>query len=298
MTTPQKPPPYILDAMGGSYDESKYRWDADTKSLVDRYNGSSLSYANVPDPEQGTNVVTDLSEYNRSGGQSGLVKFAPGEQPFIGFPDDGETFISADPDEIKAYKDSARTRAYQGIAKVGVVVGGAALLGSMGGAGKAAAAGASDGLTPITVGAKTLAGGNAAVQAASMSAGATTASAFPTAALKSAGLLKTAGPPVSKFAKVGSFLSKNKDLIGAVLGGVGQAVAADKDYENQRDLMRERVELTSANYRGAKPAGTFRGLAPSSGARQAPSTRFEAYDDYEYRYDPAQGRIVRAPVER
>jgi hypothetical protein len=268
MTTEARPPKHVLDAIGGSYDETKYRWNPDTMSLVERTTGNSLSYANVPDPEQGTTVVTDLSAYNASRGLEGKKDFAPGEQPFFGMGDGQEMFISADPNEISEWKKDARTRSYQGIAKVGALVGGAALLGgALSGGGGAAAGGA----TTKGVGLST-------VKGTVVSKGATTAGA-------------------GKFAKVGAFLSKNKDLIGNVIGGVGAAIGADRDAKAQRDLMRERVALTSANYKGAKPSGTFRGLAPGTSG-QSPSARFEKYDNYEYRYDPAQGRIVRAPVER
>lgn len=137
-SSPQ-PPQYILDAMGGAYDQSRYYWNPDTMSLVDRYTGGSYGYGDIPDPSQGTNVVTDLSGYNANGpSDPGTFNFAPGVNPYIAFP--GETynagltpnsglFLSADPNEIADYGDARRDRNWQGIGQVGALVGGAAALG-------------------------------------------------------------------------------------------------------------------------------------------------------------------------
>lgn len=86
------------------------------------------------DPSLGTNVVLPYG--------GGTQHFSQGEQPFIGFPDGGQTFVSSDPDEIARYQHNARTRNWQGIGQVAGLVGGAAALGGLGGASSAAGSGA------------------------------------------------------------------------------------------------------------------------------------------------------------
>src|SRR3990167_2683337 len=149
-----QPPQYVLDQMGGSFDSSKYYWNPDTFSLVDRYTGGSYGFDRA-DHAMGTNVVV--------GGQT--TNFAQGEQPFIGFPGGGGynagrfpnsgTFVSSDPNEIADYESANRDRNIQGLARVGAVVGGAAALGATpwGQAGGAAATG-----SPAYTGATTAAG--------------------------------------------------------------------------------------------------------------------------------------------
>lgn len=199
-----RPPKYILDAMGGSYDETRYRWDPDRMALVDRYTGATLSYGDIPDPSLGTDVVTNLSNYNRDGRNAeGTFHFEQGVNPFIAFPGESYNagltpnsgiFLSADPKEIAEYNSSARDRNLQGIARVGAVVGGGAALGATGsgpliGSGSAVPAStsattyplatggpvtaaplASGGLAPISVSATPMAGGVPSVEAASTAA--------------------------------------------------------------------------------------------------------------------------------
>lgn len=141
-----QPPQYVLDQMGGSYDQSRYYWNPDTYSLVDRYNGGSLSFDRW-DPASGSTLVTDLSAYNGSGGQDGAIQLAPGEIPYFGFGDSAQnyngglmpgsgTFVSTNPNEISDYRDHRQDYVDRGIASVAGLVGGAALGGALsGGAG-------------------------------------------------------------------------------------------------------------------------------------------------------------------
>ena len=65
--------------------------------------------------------------------QGGMIQNDPSANPFFGFGDSNAgtpIFISSDPNEINQYQDNAQTRALQGIAKVGALVGGGALAGS------------------------------------------------------------------------------------------------------------------------------------------------------------------------
>jgi hypothetical protein len=141
-----QPPQYILDAIGGSYDQSKYAWDQERMALVDRTTGSTYGYGHIPDPSLGTDVVTNLSNYNASGRPadyltpdgSGNFGFPEGVNPYIAFPGESYNaglvpnsglFLSADPAEIAEYGSSARDRNWQGIGKIGALVGGAAALG-------------------------------------------------------------------------------------------------------------------------------------------------------------------------
>lgn len=164
-----QPPSYILDALkaqgfadaAGNLNPA-YRWNPDTMSLDSTsYGGGSYSFAGMPDPNQGAQIVTNLSDYNASGGQSGAVQLAPGENPYFGFGDSAQgynaglmpnsgIFASANPAEIAAYKDHARTQALQGVAKVGALVGGTAALAGSGLNAAPAGASASE-LAPVTL---------------------------------------------------------------------------------------------------------------------------------------------------
>jgi hypothetical protein len=148
-----QPPQYVLDQMGGSYDQSRYYWNPDTYSLVDRYNGGSYSYDRW-DPATGSSVVTN---YGNDAQQT--INYGAGQTPYFGFGDSAQgynggdapnsgMFISADPFAIDEYQSHRQDVVNQGIAQVGAVVGGAALGGALGGAGAAAG----DGLTTMTTG--------------------------------------------------------------------------------------------------------------------------------------------------
>lgn len=96
--------------------------------------------------------------------------------------------------------------------------------------------------------------------------------------------------------KVGSFLNKNKDVVGSVLQGVGQGLALDAENKAQQDLLQKKHDLIAGNYQGASPSTTFRGLAPNTGG-QSPDQRFgrstAGAGGWRYEYDPSQGKIVK-----
>jgi hypothetical protein len=127
-----QPPQYVLDQIGGSYDQSRYYWNPDTFSLVDRYTGGSYQYSRQ-DPANGTNVITN---YGNDAQQT--LHYGAGQTPYFGFGDSAQgynagdapnsgTFISADPNAIADYQSHRQDVVNQGIAKVGALVGGTAL---------------------------------------------------------------------------------------------------------------------------------------------------------------------------
>ncbi len=201
-----QPPQYILDAMGGSYDQSQYYWDPMRMALVDRYTGGSYGYSDIPDPSLGTDVVTNLSNYNRDGRTAeGTFHFDPGVNPYIAFP--GETynagltpnsglFLSSDPNEIAAYGDSRRDRNWNGIGQVGALVGGMALGGALSGGGAAT--------TPSYT-------------------GATTAAGLPTGAAAAAG--GGVGTLAGSVPAVGASPGLAAGTAGAIAGGAGSAAS-------------------------------------------------------------------------
>jgi hypothetical protein len=186
-----QPPQYVLDQLGGSYDQSRYYWNPDTYSLVDRYNGGSYSYDRW-DPATGSSVVTN---YGNDAQQT--INYGAGQTPYFGFGDSAQgynggdapnsgMFISADPFAIDEYQSHRQDVVNQGIAQVGAVVGGAALGGALGGAGAATG----DGLTTMTTGgASMLPGGTGAGVAAVNGA----LAGAPMASLPSFGALGGAG---------------------------------------------------------------------------------------------------------
>lgn len=103
-------------------------------------------------------------------------------------------------------------------------------------------------------------------------------------------------PRLGILSKVGGFVERNPDLVGNVVKGVGQGLVAEAGADAERDLLRERRRLISENYAGADPGANYRSLSPGRSGLSA-SERFspDYYQSFEYRYDPQQGRIVRAP---
>lgn len=164
-----------------------------------------------------------------------------------------------------------------------LMMGGAAAGGAFGGGSGAAtsAGGAGAGIDPVTLPA------SATYLSAPAAAGAG-ASAGAAAAASKGGLLS----------RVGGFLKNNKDIVGSVIAGVGDSMAAKDQLNAQKDLLRERNNLTAGNYRGADPGRTYRGLARDT-QTQTPTERFpsEVNGGWEYQYDPRVGRIVRVPVQ-
>lgn len=245
-SAPTIPPQYIRDElarMGVPWDATKYQWDPLSMSLVDRASGAKYSYAGVADPSLGTDVVTNLSAYNANGrpasyatpDSSGNFGFPEGMNPYIAFPGESYNagllpnsgfFVSGDPSEIDAYKDAARTRSLQGVARIGALVGGGALAGNLLGPagvagttpGAAAAPVVADGLSPITVGASMLPGGTGAGVSA-------VNAAFGGAPLAGAG--------GGVLGNIGGFMRNNASLIGGVLGAADALSQPDSMTTNQ-----------------------------------------------------------------
>lgn len=174
------PPPEVLAMLGGSFDSSRWQWDPYTSRLIDRTTGGSYDYSGLVASQNPTQLVTDLSAYNASGGQQGSVALPVGSTPYFGFGDSASgynaglmpgsgTFVSTNPNEIADYRSHANDVVGRGVASVGALVGGAAALGGALGGNAATGAAAADGLSPITVGASSLPGGVPAINAAAFS---------------------------------------------------------------------------------------------------------------------------------
>jgi hypothetical protein len=141
------PPKYILDAIGGSYDTSKFYWDPQRMALVDRFTGGTLGYGHLADPTLGTDVVTNLAGYNTNGpSDPSVLHFDEGVQPYTFFTPGGTHTVAKGSPEYNSLRDDARTRNWQGIAKVATVVGGGAALGGASGVG--AGGGVGSGFAP------------------------------------------------------------------------------------------------------------------------------------------------------
>lgn len=235
----QQPPQYILDAIGGSYDQSKYAWDQERMALVDRTTGATYGYGHIPNPSLGTDVVTNLSAYNEQGTSApGTFHFGEGVNPYIGFPGQSYNaglvpnsgiFLSADPNEIADYTSSVRDRNLQGLARIGAVVGGGAAGAATGSGplfGGAGAGAAGSGLAPITTTAQTLPGGIPAVTGAGF--GATTA-ATPLASMPAFGGAlggAAAGVPNALAGATGAGPTSTAGGAGGLIGQGGQDMTA------------------------------------------------------------------------
>lgn len=169
-----QPPQYILDAIGGSYDQTRYRWNPDTMSLEGPE--GSYYYGDIPDPSLGTQV---------NYGPGSTEYFGAGENPhfFLTAGDNYEYGTAAavpGSEEYNQLRRDTRTRNTQGIARVASVVGGGAALGAtgsgpvFGGSGAAAGTGAAQ-TFPYTAGgtvtATPLAGAGAGAAGAAGAAG-------------------------------------------------------------------------------------------------------------------------------
>lgn len=112
-------------------------------------------------------------------------------------------------------------------------------------------------------------------------------------------------PPSSGglLSRVGGWVRDNPETVAGIVGGIGEGLlssaAAEDRLNAERDLMRERQGIIDRNYGGVDPGRSFRSLSPGrSGVN--PAVRFSPgyYGSFEYRFDPAQGRIVKVPVEQ
>jgi hypothetical protein len=166
---------------------------------------------------------------------------------------------------------------------------GAGAKGAAAGAAKAGAAGAKAGVAETLTGVKTA--GTLPINNAIPFTNGPAASAFSTGNVASAagkGLFARGA------SKVGDFIKNNKDLVGNVVGGFADAAAAENDHEQSLELLHEKDRMQAAKYGNANPGRTYRGLMP--GAR--PSTGYDSYAGFEYRWDARKQQIVRAPIEQ
>jgi hypothetical protein len=224
-----QPPQYILDAMGGSYDQSQYYWDPMRMALVDRYTGGSYGFGDIADPSLGTDVVTNLSDYNATG--QAQLHYGAGQNPYFGFGDSAQgynggdapnsgMFISADPNAISDYQSHRSDVVDRGIASVAALVGGTALGGALSG-------GAAP---PAYTGATTAAGLPTGAAAAAGGGVGTLAGAVP-AVGASPGLvagLGAAGATNALTGSGGSVLDSSGSAIpGTDLSGLGGAVGGN-----------------------------------------------------------------------
>jgi hypothetical protein len=228
-----QPPQYVLDQMGGSYDQSRYYWNPDTFSLVDRYNGGSYQYSQQ-DPANGTNVITN---YGNDAQQT--INYGAGETPYFGFGDSAQgynggdapnsgMFISADPYAIDEYQSHRQDVVNQGIAQVGAVVGGAALGGALGGGGSASGTAGYGGAATTTP----YAAGNYAGGAIAGSAIPGVTSAATAAAAGGSGVLGAAGGATGSMPSwVGNYLMPGLNA-GLGIYGANQASDAMSDASN------------------------------------------------------------------
>lgn len=113
----------------------------------------------------------------------------------------------------------------------------------------------------------------------------------------SPGIGSKIGSKIGGLFNQGGWMERNQDLVGNVVKGIGGGLAAGAEADAERDLLRERHNLTSQNYAGTDPG---RGYNGASGSRSGlmPSQRFSAdyYGSFEYRYNPETARIERVPV--
>lgn len=212
-----QPPQYVLDQIGGSYDQSRYYWNPDTFSLVDRYTGGSYSYDRA-DPANGTDVIT-----NYGNAAQDTIHYGAGQTPYFGFGDSAQgynggdapnsgMFISADPNAIGDYQSHRQDVVNRGVASVGALVGGAALGGALSG-GNGVTAATQNYTAPTAV-------GGASATAAPGTFG---QAAFLPAASGSGGAAAAGGAGA-----VGNFLSKYSDYIVPAVTGLAGVYAADR----------------------------------------------------------------------
>lgn len=174
----------------------------------------------------------------------------------------------------------------------------ATLAGAGGGGGTALATAATNVVNAGTAGLTAGIGGAAgAVPAlATAAAPAAAAPAAPFTATDAASIYGGGANPAGAtfFTKVGTFLTANKDIIGSVLAGIGQATAA---ADAEKEILQERQRLTAANYHGTNPAVGYRALMPDT-QTQTPDQRFGRRDQggFTLQLDPTTHRMKRIPV--
>jgi len=94
--------------------------------------------------------------------------------------------------------------------------------------------------------------------------------------------------------RVGEFITKNQDLVGGAIKGIGAGLVAGATADADMDLLRERSNITRENYAGTDPGRNFSDVTPrgQSGLRYDPSN----YGSFQYEYDPKQQKIIKVPV--
>lgn len=100
-------------------------------------------------------------------------------------------------------------------------------------------------------------------------------------------------PPKPGFFEKGGWLNNNQTLAGGAISGLGQGIMSGSAY-NEGDFLRDKFELTAANYEGTDPGRNFRSLAGSEEIKDRYDPR--SYGSWEYQYDPVQGRIIKVPA--
>ncbi len=106
------------------------------------------------------------------------------------------------------------------------------------------------------------------------------------------------------FAPPASWLERNQALVGSVIQGVGSglsSMAEGEDYRRAAEISLERDERGRDYMRRNFGTGEVRGYRGFRSPGRPQPTPVQRYDPQSYRtefqYDPAQGRIVRIPVE-
>ncbi len=157
--TPQTEP----TETAGTYNPEQWSWNPYTGQYEE--NPAWTAKYQYGDPANGTDVVTNLSEYNQTG--QAQLHYGEGVTPYFGFGDSAQNynagdapnsgmFISADPTAIDEYQSHRQDVVNQGVAQVGALVGGTALAGALTGG---AAAGTTIGPNGLPTGAMGASGG-------------------------------------------------------------------------------------------------------------------------------------------
>lgn len=292
------PPQAVLDLLGGSFDPSRWSWDAYTSRLTDRTTGGSYDYSDLLASQNGANLVTDLSAYNASGGQQGATQLAPGATPYFGFGDSAQgynaglmpgsgIFASTDPNEISDYRSHANDVVGRGVAQVGALVGGAAALANspwgQGGSASSGAAGNAATTYPLA------SGGQIGVSGLTPAyAGATTAAGLPTGAGFAAGPLTggiggaaAAGGAANALSSVPKWLAYGIPAVNALAGSYAAGRAADAQEAGLDRALAENArqfDTTRADFEPWMAAGR-----DALGQLADPKNFFSASPDYEFR---------------
>lgn len=272
-----QPPQHVLDQLGGSYDQSRYYWNPDTFSLVDRTTGGSYGFDRA-DPANGTDVITNYGNADQN-----TLHYGPGQTPYFGFGDSARgynggdapnsgMFVSADPNAIGDYQSHRQDVVNRGVAQVGALVGGAALGGALSNPGVTTASQSYTAPTAVSAAGQT-AGAGAGLSAAdyvgmmdaSVPAGGAAASGF--------------------LPKVGNFLSKYGDYVIPAVNGALGAYASGKASDAETAALQASIDETRRQYDTSR-SDLMPWLTAGQGALNKlnnPTTNFMASPDYAFR---------------